>query len=57
MPTVTKFVDQMRAVFGHDQVKVIFASENGKEVGKRTEEPMFDAIPWAEFMKTEGQKK
>ena len=57
MPTVTKFVDQMREVFGHDQVTVVFASENGKEVGKRTDEPMFDAIPWAEFLKTEGKKK
>lgn len=53
MPTVTAFVDQMRAVFGHDQVSVVYAKENGKEVGKRTDEPMFDAIPWAEFLRAQ----
>jgi hypothetical protein len=34
MPTVAKFVDHMRAVFGIC-VRVTYACENGKEVGVR----------------------
>lgn len=34
MPTVTAFVDAMRAEFGADQVKVFYAREGGVELGK-----------------------
>ncbi len=36
-PTVVAFADQLRATFG-DGVKLVYASENGVEIGKRAEE-------------------
>ena len=33
-PGVTAIVDELRSAFGADQVKVRWASENGREVGK-----------------------
>lgn len=35
MPTVAAFVDAMREAFGHDQILVNWASENGHEIGNR----------------------
>lgn len=37
MPEIAAFVDAMRAAFGNDQVRVLWARENGYEVGKPTE--------------------
>ncbi len=36
MPSVTKFVDGIREIFG-DGVRVTFASENGVEMGRRSD--------------------
>lgn len=33
-PTVIAFADEVRAVFG-DGVKLVYAKENGREIGKR----------------------
>ncbi len=33
MPAVAAFVDEMKAAFGADQVRVTFASENGVQLG------------------------
>lgn len=45
MPIVSKFVDDLRSVFG--EVKVLFAEEGGTTLGKRTEvgAPVFVSIP------------
>jgi hypothetical protein len=34
-PEVSAFVDRLREVFGGDQVKVLWAQENGYEVGQK----------------------
>lgn len=58
MPKVSAFVDQLRAALGHDQVRVIYASENGREVGKRSDDgATFDAVPWAAFLRAERAKR
>lgn len=38
MPTVTAFVDEMKAAFGADQVRVTYASENGRAMGRKSTE-------------------
>lgn len=38
MPQCAALVDEYRKVFGVDQVRVVYARENGIEVGKSSEE-------------------
>lgn len=35
MPECSRVIDEFRDVFGADQIKVTYASENGIELGKR----------------------
>lgn len=36
MPVITAFVDEMKAAFGADQVRVTYASENGRSMGRKS---------------------
>lgn len=53
-PFAAAIVDQLRAVFG-PEVKVSYASENGREVGRRLDESRFHVVTGAALM-TQTQK-
>ena len=66
-PTVVAFADECRAVFG-DGVKLVYARENGREIGKRSEadpdrvvklsEICLDSRPMAEILADrEGKRR
>lgn len=55
MPTVAFFVSEFKAAFG--DVKVTYASENGKELGKRDEEPGLSVADMVIHITPKGKRK
>lgn len=57
MPAVAAFVDAMRDAFGADQVKVIYASENGLTFGKPAPTGVPASVETATPTRTQGVKR
>jgi hypothetical protein len=58
MPIVAAFVDEMKAAFGADQIRVTYAFENGREVGKKDTQEGFPVSKMLLFpTKKHGGKK
>ncbi len=60
-PATAAIVDKFRSAFGVDQVKLVYADEGGKTIGKPLPEPKrwLDADGWlkgSELVKQENQR-
>jgi hypothetical protein len=61
-PATARLLDEFKKEFGDDQVKLIFAEEGGKTIGKKLPEPVnyLTADQWlkmSEKLSFEGMKK